>query len=446
MNNLFFFDKETTISCQCGKTHHIPTKKTIVGNSIIEQIPSTLNQLHLGKKGLIVFDENTYRAAGQRVENILRCTGFEMIPLLISQPPIYQYLEPDEEARHQIGMGLRNQPDFIIAVGSGVINDLVKFVSHRAQLPYIVVGTAPSMDGYPSPGAPMLVGGYKITFDATPPQAIFMDIDILRNAPLSLIQSGFSDLIGKTTANSDWVLRHFLQREYICDYSWDLVKEVLHILWDNADQIPHRTPDAIRSLTIALLNSGFSMALVGDSRPASGAEHLIAHYLEMMSLSHGKNTSLHGLRVGAATIVVKKMYDQFLKNLNQFDWDRLASAKKSRTDGETIRNIFGSLYPFVEKEAESKISYPLSLTDSIKRPGFLEEMKEKILEKLYAIPDVEFALTQAGAPCTFDELGFSKNLVKEAFLYSRFVRSRVTILDILDEAGVLEGYVEELIK
>jgi glycerol dehydrogenase-like iron-containing ADH family enzyme len=73
-------------------------------------------------------------------------------------------------------------------------------------------------------------------------------------------------------------------------------------------------------------------------------------------------------------------------------------------------------------------------------------MKEKILEKLYAIPDVEFALTQAGAPCTFDELGFSKNLVKEAFLYSRFVRSRVTILDILDEAGVLEGYVEELIK
>ena len=301
MDELFYFQKATDISCTCGETHRILTQKTIVDHSLLEQIPPILNQLNLGKKCLIVFDENTYQAAGQKIVTILNQEKYETIPLLLSHNSPTQYLEPDEDTRHQVGTGLRYQPDFMIAVGSGVINDLVKFVAHRSHLPYVVVGTAASMDGYPSLGAPMLVNGYKITFEATPPKAIFMDLDVLVEAPLDLLQSGFSDLIGKTTANSDWVLRHQLQDEYICHYSWDLVKEALRILWESADQIPQRKSEAVRALSIALLNSGFSMALVGDSRPASGAEHLIAHYLEMISLSRGENTSLHGLRVGAVS-------------------------------------------------------------------------------------------------------------------------------------------------
>ena len=445
MDNLYYFNKDTVIPCQCGKTHHISTQKTMVGHSLLEQIPPILKQLQMGKKGLIVYDENTYHAAGQKVEHTLKQAGFEMFPLKLSQPSHYQFLEPDEDARHQVDVGLRHQPEFMIAVGSGVINDLVKFVSHRAQIPYGVVGTAPSMDGYPSPGAPMLVNGYKITFHATPPRAIFMDTDILCNAPLQLIQSGFADLIGKTTANSDWVLRHLLQDEYICDYSWDLVKGALQVLWESADQIPRRDPDAVRALSIALLNSGFSMAIVGDSRPASGAEHLIAHYLEMINLSRGEKTSLHGLRVGAATLIIQKMYQRFLKIMSTIDWEKLAVSKPSGMNKEAIQNHFGSLYPSVEKEAELKISSPLSLSKSIKKPGFFKELGEKISEKLYAIPNIELALKRSGTPTTFEELGFSKKLVREAFRYSRFVRKRVTILDILDQAGLLEESIDELI-
>ena len=445
MTELFYFQKDTTVPCSCGKTHRILTQKTIVDHSLLERIPFILNQLHLGEKTLIVFDNNTYQAAGQKVEQILNQENFETIPLLLHHHSPTQYLEPDEDTRGQVEAGLRYQPDFMIAVGSGVINDLVKFVAHRAGIPYVVVGTAASMDGYPSLGAPMLVNGYKVTFEASPPKAIFMDLDVLVNAPLELLQSGFSDLIGKTTANSDWILRNQLQNEYICHYSWDLVKESLRILWESADQIPQRKPKAVRALTIALLNSGFSMALVGDSRPASGAEHLVAHYLEMISLAQGKNTSLHGLRVGVATLIIHKMYQRFLKEIDAIDWEKIASPHSVHVNQEILPKIFGSLYPSIEKEVYQKISSPLVFNNSFKKPGFLNHLQKMISEKLFVIPDVELALKRSGTPTTFEELGFSQSLIRDSFLYSRFVRSRITILDILDEAGLLEEYVEDFL-
>jgi len=445
MEKLFYFKTSTVIPCRCGKTHHILTRKTVVDHSLLDRLPSELNHFELGKKCVIVFDENTYKAAGEKTEHILRQAGFEIIPILLEHSSNTEYLEPDEDARQQVETGLRKQPDFMVAVGSGVINDLVKFVAHQAQIPYIVVGTAASMDGYPSLGAPMLVEGYKITFPTTPPLAIFLDLDILCQEPLLLLQSGFSDLIGKVTANSDWVLRHFLQEEYICDYSWEMVRGALQILWESADQIPQRNPEAIKALTIALLNSGFSMALVGDSRPASGAEHLVAHYLEMVRLSQGGKTSLHGLRVGAATLLIQKMYRRFLQEMNDIDWDKIATSSPSPIDKEILEKQFGPLYPFVEKEATSKIAAPLFISNNRKQPHFFSTLFQAISEKLYAIPDVEQSLKRSKTPSTFEELGFDRALVKNAFLYSRFVRKRITILDFLDEAGLLEKYVEEFL-
>lgn len=445
MDKLFYFQKAAEIPCSCGKTHRILTQKTMVDHSLTEQIPSALDQLHLGKKCLIVFDENTYHAAGQKVETILNQEKYKTIPLLLHHNSPTQYLEPDEDTRYQVETSLKYQPDFIIAVGSGVINDLVKFTAYRSHIPYVVVGTAASMDGYPSPGAPMLVNGYKITFEASPPTAIFLDLDVLTKAPLNLLQSGFSDLIGKTTANSDWVLRNQLQDEYICHYSWDIVQEALQILWESADQIPQRKSEAVQALSIALLNSGFSMALVGDSRPASGAEHLIAHYLEMISLSRGEKTSLHGLRVGAATLIIHKMYQRFLEEIDSIDWEKITSPHPIRVNKETLQEKFGPLYPLVEKEATQKITSPMVFTDSFKKPGFTNRLRQMISEKLFAIPDVEQALKRSKTPSTFEELGFPQSLVKDSFLFSRFVRSRITILDILDEAGLLEKYIEEFL-
>ncbi|HQE25973.1 MAG TPA: iron-containing alcohol dehydrogenase, partial [Candidatus Atribacteria bacterium] len=296
---------------------------------------------------------------------------------------------------------------------------------------------APSMDGYSSPGAPMLVGGYKITYDATPPCAIFMDLEVLSRAPLPLIQAGFSDLVGKITANADWTIRNILQGEYFCEYTWELVKGAMEILRENAEEIGKRKEEAIYALAVALLNSGFSMTMVGDSRPASGAEHLVAHYLEIMALHRKMNPSLHGLRVGGATVIVKKMYDRFLQELEEIDWKKSENYSFTSQE-EELKIHFGPLFPFIEKDAQEKLKWDREEM-KIANPSLLYR---QLQDKLSVIPDPASVLRRAQAPQTLEELGFSKKMIREALLFSRFIRKRVTILDLLGKAGLLKEYVD----
>ena len=180
-----------------------------------------------------------------------------------------------------------------------------------------------------------------------------MDLEVLSRAPLPLIQAGFSDLVGKITANADWTIRNILQGEYFCEYTWELVKGAMEILRENAEEIGKRKEEAIYALAVALLNSGFSMTMVGDSRPASGAEHPVAHYLEIMALHRKMNPSLHGLRVGGATVIIKKMYDRFLQELKEINWKKSENYSFTSQE-EELKIHFGPLFPFIEKDAQEK--------------------------------------------------------------------------------------------
>ncbi|HSV32403.1 MAG TPA: sn-glycerol-1-phosphate dehydrogenase [Atribacteraceae bacterium] len=442
INDLFFFERESTFSCRCGKTHHIPVRRTLLGNDVLKRIPSVLHELVSPTKILLVADENTYAACGEKVERILVGHRFKTITACLKKQDRFAFLEPDEEARSQLGQFLHQDPDLILAVGSGVINDLVKFVSHRIGIPYAVVATAPSMDGYPSPGAPMLVGGYKETLPASPPQAIFMDLAILCAAPLELIQSGFADLIGKITANADWELRRYLLGEDVCEYTWELVEGALNLLEEKAEAIGRRDPDAVYALAVALLNSGFSMVITGDSRPASGAEHLIAHYLEIMSLQQDRHPSLHGLRVGAATILVKRMFDHFLRHLPDFDWEKLMTGTIKKESFDEVMLHFGPLFPFVEQEAREKVTGGLRLA-RLPNPATIEEMRRSVEKTLAPVPDPKKTLKRCGAPVTFQELGFPETLLRNACRFSRYVRGRITLLDLLAQADLLDEYLVE---
>ena len=99
-------------------------------------------------------------------------------------------LVPDEEAIRTLSDHLPEGTDLILGIGSGVINDLCKYTAWKQGLDCGIVATAPSMDGYASSGAAMIIGGMKVTYTAQPPKYILADIDIVRNAPMDMIRSG----------------------------------------------------------------------------------------------------------------------------------------------------------------------------------------------------------------------------------------------------------------
>ncbi|MEN3185639.1 MAG: sn-glycerol-1-phosphate dehydrogenase [Atribacterota bacterium] len=437
MNNSPFLQIEgKSLPCSCGCTHHIHTEKTLLGNEVLPQIPRILREMGF-RKTLMVFDENTYQAAGIYVEEELKRGNFEVIPCLLPKKKELFYLEPDEEARGQIGEHLRQEPEVLVAVGSGVINDLVKFVAHRVGLPFVVVATAPSMDGYSSPGAPMMVSGYKVTYSATPPRVIFADLAILSQAPMPLIHAGLLDLLGKAIANADWVMRRLLFQEDFCEAIWETTRENLLRVAEKAEKLSQRDYQAIYELSLALLHSGFSMDMIGDSRPASGAEHLIAHYLEIMALHRGMNPSLHGLRVGTATALMHRIYTRFLQEMPTFSWNQKPNFQEKM---EILKMSFGPLFPLVAETARKKLT--ITVPERLKEKSFQATFSAAIEEKLSVLPDPQTVLQKAQAPQSLEALGFPHHMVREALLLSRFLRERATILDLLDQMGMLEEYVD----
>ncbi|MEN3202743.1 MAG: sn-glycerol-1-phosphate dehydrogenase [Atribacterota bacterium] len=423
----------TTFWCSCGKTHRIRTQKVLLGENVLSKIPSVLEELNLRGKALVLCDENTYRVAGEEVIRILSDSSFSPTLGLLKKKERLPFLEPDEEARSQIGEYLFERPDFLVAVGSGVINDLAKFVACRAQLPYVSVATAPSMDGYVSPGAPMLVGGYKVTYDATPPLVLFADLGILSSAPLSLIQAGFADLVGKITAFADWEIRRALFGEDFCEALWENTASFLRDLASCADGIVKRDKGAIAILMRALVESGLSMEIIGDSRPASGGEHLVAHYLEMMALHKRLHPSFHGLRVGVATCVVWKLFQLFLSENTDYPY-----FPSDPYPLDALKVHFGPLFPFVREEAQKKYNLQWSKIDP-------DLFRKAVEEKLSLFNPLEL-LVRVGVPTRFQDLGFPKEMVRNAFLWARFLRKRVTILDLLARCGVLEKFLDQALQ
>lgn len=89
---------------------------------------------------------------------------------------------------------------YILGVGSGVVNDICKYVSSVTEIPYGILATAPSMDGYVSSVSALYKHGKKVTLPSTVPQDVLIDTEILRNAPLDMIVAGAGDMIGKYTS------------------------------------------------------------------------------------------------------------------------------------------------------------------------------------------------------------------------------------------------------
>ena len=155
----------------------------------------------------------------------------------------------------------------------------------------------------------MIKAGRKISFIATLPYAIVGDTDIMKEAPMHLIHAGFGDVLGKMTALADWYLAKEIAGDYCCETCVTLVQRALQKVVDNAAGLAKRDENAILYLIEALTLTGVAMGLIGISRPASGAEHMLSHYWEMDFIARGKFPELHGIKVGIATPIIAEMFE-----------------------------------------------------------------------------------------------------------------------------------------
>ena len=367
-------------SCACGKSHKVDIQAIRVGSGVIQELPGILRDLGASHIFLVA-DNYTYEAAGRQVEQLLDQAG------LAYHKRVFQTetpLVPNEYALGSVLAAMTSQDDMLLAVGSGTLNDVTKYVSARTGIPYVIAATAPSMDGYASTVAPTILDGFKTTLPAVYPAAIVADVDILKDAPMPMLTAGFGDIIGKFTSLADWRLSHQLNGEYYCPEVAGVIEAVVETCAANAQALAQREPQAIQAVTEALILSGLAMGMVGVSRPASGAEHQMAHYWEMDALRRGEEHPLHGNAVGVGTVLAASLYEMAAEYLPQ---------------------------------------------------GFAAPDKGQILACLQA----------AGSCADPKELGIRRELCLESLLHAMELRDRFTVQKLLEQKGKLSLCAQELV-
>ena len=291
--------------CQCGMTHKCSIKHVIIEKGANDKLGSLLGDY---KKILLVADTNTYATCGDKIKAQI---GDKLESVLIYERD--GLVIPNEEAVEELRARITGETDLIVGIGSGVIQDTCKYVSFQEKLPYYIVATAPSMDGYASVGAAMIMGGMKITYSTHVPEVIIGDVDVLKDAPMDMIKAGYGDILGKYSCLNDWKLAKVVRGEYFCDYVYDLTYDMLLKTKDLGPKLLERDPDAIQTLMDAIVGVGVAMAFVGNSRPASGSEHHLSHFFEITGILNDEPYFMHGTDVVYSSVYTQKLREELLK-------------------------------------------------------------------------------------------------------------------------------------
>jgi len=378
---------EADFDCSCGRHHSLPIKKIAIGKGVLKELPVVAAEFK-GKQVYMISDNNTWKAAGEKAYALLEDNGFKIKSHMFETGS--EILIPDEAVMGRVLMEMPLDTALIVSVGSGTLNDMGKFLSSRTGVPYIIVCTAPSMDGYVANGAPLICGGRKISFVATLAYGVVGDTDVMKDAPMHMIHAGLGDVLGKLTALADWSLAVEMINEYRCDTCVKLVEKALKRCIDNASALKERNEEAILYLIEALTLTGVTMAIVGVSRPASGSEHLLSHYWEMDFITRNKYPELHGVKVGIATPIVAEIYELLGDDIPEAT--RRLCPKRDFV--EDLLNSAGAMISPKEVGIDRELFYRslleanavrnrYSVFQYAKDIGRLEEVAQKITERIY---------------------------------------------------------------
>ena len=316
-----------------------------------------------------------------------------------------------------------------LAVGSGVVNDLTKWSAFDHKLPYAVVATAASMNGYTAANVAPSLKGVKSLIRAEAPLAVFAVPSIIAEAPFKLTASGLGDVIAKPVSTTDWLLNHIFFGEYFCRYCSEMISALEPYYFDRPQDIRDRKPAAIEALLRALLYSGIAMTIIGSSAPASGGEHLVSHTLDMMTSVNGVAHDLHGRQVGLGTLFASALYERVFRIKKPTCVEGVPPA----VDNEFWGPLAGAVRQQYEQKIPSLEIMRRKLTDGQTWKIFLAACRRQIR----APEQIKNCLRTAGAAHRLADIGCSRERFLAAILHAHEIRKRPSIIDLAWILGIL---------
>jgi glycerol-1-phosphate dehydrogenase [NAD(P)+] len=422
------------------------TRGLLVAAGALEQAAQFFKQFFPGRAAAVIADTTTFDVAGRKVLQILQKNGIECVqPHIFTDPKFYAAYNYVEELEAK----LKTHNAIPVAIGSGSINDVTKLAAHRVNRQYMTVGTAASMDGYTASGASITYKDSKQTFGCPAPLAVLADTEILRNAPREMTASGYADLSAKLTAGADWIVADALGIEAIEPVAWRMAQAGLRDALGSPDAISNREAAATGRLIEALMLGGFSMQWSNTSRPASGAEHQFSHLWDMQHHTHNGKAPSHGFKVGVATVTITALYEYLITQpLDKIDVETCVAKWPSLADFEKqIRTRYAS-ENFVDKVVEEfRAKYPSKevLRDRLnKLKTVWPESREDLRKQLIPYTQLKSMLSTVGAPVESEQIGITRERLRDSFVQAWYIRRRFTVLDLIYQTQMADQCLEHL--
>ena len=396
--------------CVCGREHTLETKKVVVEYNALANFEQYMEDVGLaGKRRAVVYDTMVYQLTeGKHVkadqEIVLEAKGLHAEDTLI------------EEMMKQL-----DNPEVIVAFGAGTIMDFGRYPAYKLGIPFVAIPTLASSDGFTANICSAILNGQKKSTPMCAPILVVADLDIIKGAPARLVASGINDILAKYISLTDWRIAHLVAGEYFCPMVAELAEHALKLMREAADKYAATGVADHEAMTMAQMESGLTMQLLNHSRAASGAEHLMAHLVELHPPRFENAEGIHGECVGVGTFECIKVYHELAKKTPK------AKPFQPLTE-EWVREKFGErLMPGIMKENENDV---LATFPSQNIVDHWDEIRELIAQ----IPPVEeMEKLYSDCHCKYrpGDIGIDPSLADEMLEISAAIRNRLTLIRML---------------
>ena len=398
--------EQYTGKCVCGREHSLETRKVVVAEKALENFEEYMQELGLTGRRTVVYDEITWKLTeGKHVKAdqniVLDPKGLRAEDILIENM-----------------MKDLDRPEVIVAVGAGTIMDFGRYPAYKLGIPFVAIPTLASSDGFTANICSAIMNGQKKSTPMCAPVLVVADLDIISGAPARLIASGINDILAKYTSLADWRISHLVDGEYYCPMVADLAEHALKLMRGAADKYAATGVADHEAMTMAQMESGLTMQLMDNSRAASGAEHLMAHLVEMHPPRFENAEGIHGECVGVGTFQCIREYH------------KLASMKPKAkpftplTEAWVLEKFGERLAPGIMKENENDV---LATFPSQNIVDHWDEIKA-MLDALPSVEEMDKLYADCGCKYLPEHIGIDPSLADEMLDISAAIRNRLTLV------------------
>ena len=429
--------------CSCGKCHSPGVSKVIIEKGAVNTLPELLREIG-AEKPFLLSGHDTFAAAGEKVCSVLENAGYSYARYVFPVSPV----RPTEYTVGSALMHFDYSCDAIIGIGSGVINDTGKMLARATGMKYIIVATAPSMDGFVSGTSSMDRDGLKTSLYSTAAWGVIGDLDILCNAPMHLLRAGVGDMLAKITSLVEWKLAEVIVGEDYCEATAALVERALHQVMDQSAKLLERDPDAVKAVMEGLVIAGIGMNYAGVSRPASGMEHYFSHIWDMRSLAfEDAQFEQHGIQAGMGTLYTLMAYETFLKGNYEPDWDKAEKFVADFSLDDWNQKLLAFIGPGAEAmiEGENK-EHKYDPAKHKARFAVLQEHWDEIIGIIRELPssaEIRALMESIGFPTSASIIGYDDEMVKTTFTMTKDIRDKYVGTRLFWDLGILDEIAEK---